>query len=121
MASVDKKHQIIIDAQAFGAGQEQHTLQPVIEAIKDKYQRLGLSDNVYKDNIIVTADTGFANEANMKYLYEKNINGYIHDNKFRSRDPKFKDHKINHDGVKNKTRRQCKKIPATEFDFDRLI
>ncbi|MCK4866011.1 MAG: hypothetical protein KAT06_11390 [Gammaproteobacteria bacterium] len=33
IASVDKKHQIIIDAQVFGSGQEQHTLQPVLEAI----------------------------------------------------------------------------------------
>ena len=118
VASVDKKHQIIIDAQAFGAGQEQHTLQPVLEAIQEKYQRLGLSHNIYQDRIIVTADTGFANEANMKYLHEKNINGYIPDNKFRSRDPKFKDHKINHSGVKKKTAKQGNKIPATEFDFD---
>jgi len=118
IASVDKKHQIIIDAQVFGAGQEQHTLQPVLEAIKEKYQRLGLSDNIYKDNVIVTADTGFANEANMKYLHEENINGYIPDNKFRSRDPKFKDHKINHDTIRKKIHKQGHKIPATEFNFD---
>jgi len=35
VASVDNKHQIIIDAQAFGEGQEHHTLQPVLETIKD--------------------------------------------------------------------------------------
>lgn len=43
VASVDKKHQIIIDAQAFGSGQEQHTLTPILESIKDRYARLGLS------------------------------------------------------------------------------
>ena len=43
VASVDKKHQIIIDAQAFGEGQEHHTLQPVLEIIKDRYQRLGFT------------------------------------------------------------------------------
>jgi len=29
----------------------------------------------------------------MKYLHENNINAYIPDNQFRSRDPKFKDQK----------------------------
>ena len=64
VASVNKKHQIIIDAQAFGEGQEHHTLQPVVQTIKDRYQRLGISKNIYDDGFIVTADTGFANEAN---------------------------------------------------------
>jgi hypothetical protein len=32
---MDKKHQIIIDAQAFGEGQEHHTLKPVLENIKN--------------------------------------------------------------------------------------
>jgi|TARA_A100001518_G_C1225722_1_gene74128 hypothetical protein len=30
---------------------------------------------------------------NMKYLHERQINGYIPDNQFRSRDPKFADQK----------------------------
>jgi len=45
VATVDKKHQIIVDAQAFGSGQEQHTLKPVTEAVKRRYQQVGLSDN----------------------------------------------------------------------------
>ena len=119
IASVDKKHQIIIDAQAFGEGQEHHTLQPVLEIIKDRYHRLGFSKNIYKDGIIVTADTGFANEANNQYLYENSINGYIPDNKFRSRDPKFENQKIKYgkrsDYKKSKTVRL---IPASEFNLD---
>ncbi len=35
IATVDKKHQIVVDGQAFGAGPEQHTLQPVLLQIKD--------------------------------------------------------------------------------------
>lgn len=68
VASVDQKHQIIIDAQAFGAGQEQQMLKPVLEAIQDRYARLGMSPNLYQEGIVVTADTGYANEANMQYL-----------------------------------------------------
>jgi len=119
VASVDKKHQIIIDAQAFGAGQEQHTLQPVLEVIQDRYQRLGFSHNIYKDNIIVTADTGFANEANMKYLHENAINGYVPDNKFRSRDPKFIQQKSKYGKpARKKSTNISGVIPASEFTFD---
>ena len=121
IAAVDKKHQIIIDAQAFGAGQEHHTLQPVLEAIKDRYQRIGLSKNIYKKNIIVTADTGFANEANMQYLHENDINAYIPDNKFRSRDPKFAEQKDNHGKrrpITGKKKETSSVIPASEFQFN---
>jgi len=119
VASVDKKHQIIIDAQAFGEGQEHHTLQPVLDIIKDRYQRLGFSNNLYKDGIIVTADTGFANEANNQYLHENNINAYVPDNRFRSRDPKFSHQKQKYgkrsDYKKEKT---VSVIPASEFSLD---
>ena len=30
VAAVDNKHQVIVDAQAFGEGQEHHVLQPVL-------------------------------------------------------------------------------------------
>ena len=78
-----------MDAQAFGEGQEHHTLQPVLDTVKDRYQRLDINEDIFASNTIVTADTGFANEANMEYLHTEDINGYIPDNQFRSRDPKF--------------------------------
>lgn len=119
VASVDKKHQIIIDAQAFGEGQEHHTLEPVLETIKDRYTRLGFSENIYNEGIIVTADTGFANEANNQYLHENEINGYIPDNRFRSRDPKFAQQKSKY-GKRSSYKKQkaTSVIPASEFDFD---
>ena len=118
IASVDKKHQIIIDAQAFGAGQEHHTLQPVLEIIKERYQRLNMNDDIYAGGIIVTADTGFANEANMQYLKENQINAYIPDNQFRSRDPKFADQKTKY-GKRSSNRKSkpSARIPASEFTF----
>ncbi|WP_417585814.1 IS1182 family transposase [Nitrincola sp.] len=120
VAAVDKKHQIVIDAQAFGEGQEHHTLQPVLESIKARYQRLGINDNVYASGIIATADTGFANEANMEYLHQNQINGYIPDNQFRSRDPKFTHQKDKY-GKRHQTPGNPKVkhlIPASEFQFD---
>ena len=118
IASVDKKHQVIIAADAFGEGQEHHTLKPVLEGIKQCYKRLGLSDDIFKDGVIVTADTGFANEDNMRYVHEENINAYIPDNQFRSRDPRFKDHKKKHPRASRAKKGSTKIFPAEDFTFD---
>jgi transposase len=119
VASADKKHQIIIDAQAFGSGQEHQVLQPVLNDIKDRYKRLGFSDNLYQDGIIVTADTGYANEDNMHYLHDNGINAYIPDNQFRSRDPKFIKQKDKYGKRKHDTQTTTNTIiPASEFTFD---
>ncbi len=119
VASVDKKNQIIIDAQAFGSGQEHHVLQPVLNTIKDRFSRLGISDNIYDERAIVTADTGYANEDNMKFLSENNIDGYIPDNQFRSRDPKFADQKKKHGKRKTNVKRKTDDIiPASEFQMN---
>jgi len=119
VTSADKKHQIIIDAQAFGQGPEQSTLQPVLETIKERYTRLAMNEDIYQTNIVVTADTGFADEPNMQYLHENNINGYIPDNQFRSRDDKFTNQKTKH-GKRNQDNKKKAKsvIPATEFQYD---
>lgn len=120
VATVDRQHQIIIDAQAFGHGQEHHTLKPVLEAIKGRYQRLKISRDIYQSQTLVTADTGFANEANMQYVHEQQINAYIPDNQFRSRDPKFLDQKHKY-GKRHQDKPKSQKrqvIPAREFGFD---
>lgn len=62
VATVDKKHQVIVDAQAFGEGQEQHALQPVLEAVDERFRRLDIRQNLFESGVMVTADTGFANE-----------------------------------------------------------
>ncbi|MFC4260020.1 transposase, partial [Marinobacter lacisalsi] len=75
---------------------------------------------IYRQGTVVTADTGFANEANMKYLHDRQINGYVPDNKFRSRDPKFQNQKDKygkrHQDLPDKGWKET--IPASEFQFD---
>ena len=119
VAAVDKKHQVVIDAQAFGSGQEQHTLELVLNELDERYNRLRISEHIFEEETVVTADTGFANEANMKYLKEKGINAYIPDNQFRSRDPRFKNQKTKygkrHQNDKNKP---AKHFSAEAFEFD---
>ena len=118
VATVDKKHQIVVDAQAFGAGPEQQTLKPVIERLKQRFSDLTISDNIFDTGIILTADTGFSDEANMKYLHDENINGYIPDNQFRIRDPKFANQKKKYPRPSRATGKYIPTIPASEFNFD---
>jgi transposase len=124
IAAVDSKHQVVISAKAIGEGQEQHSLQPVLADVKARFQRLQISTNLYEEGTVVTADTGYASEANMAYLHTQGINAFIPDNQFRSRDPKFADHKGKYakkpavtgkpwDGAK-----RAGGIPASEFVFD---
>ena len=117
---MDRKHQIIIDALAFGEGQEHHTLRPVLESVEARLRKLGIAESIYQQGTIITADTGFANEANMKYLHERQINGYVPDNKFRSRDPKFQNQKDKY-GKRHQNQPTTgwkDIIPASEFQFD---
>ena len=76
---------------------------------------------MYHDGAIVTADTGYANEADMQYLHGHGINGYIPDNQFRSRDPKFADYKTTH-STRPATTGQPKStqavLPASDFVLD---
>lgn len=119
VAAVDKKHQIIVDAQAFGEGQEHHTLKPVIEGIQSCYKRSEIDIDLVADEVVITADTGFANEANYAWLKEEGYNAYVPDNQFRSRDPKFKGQKDKHGKRHRDTVKGVKSIiPASDFELD---
>lgn len=121
VVAVDAKNQVIIDAQAFGEGQEHHTLKPVLEKIQSRYQKQGMADDILRSGTKITADTGFANEANMHYLHDNKIDAYIPDNQFRQRDPKFTDQKEKYGKRhpdKAKKDRSPRVIPASEFHMD---
>lgn len=87
IAAVDDQHQVIVHAEAHGSATEQHTLKPMVEGIKEGFERIGEEDIF--EQAVVTADTGFHSEENLEMLSEKDIEAYIADNKFRKRDPHF--------------------------------
>ena len=117
----DEKHQIILAGQAFGLGQEQATLKPMIEEVENHFDR-----SPFRDGCVLTADTGFCSEDNLKYLDEKSINAVIPDNQFRMRDPvysdsdTFKKHKENRQKTRkdNKRTRAIFSSEAFVVDFD---
>jgi transposase len=120
VAAVDKKHQIIVEAQAFGEGQEYHTLKPILDGLTANYRKAGIHQNILADGTIVTADTGFSNEANYQYLRDEEVNAYIPDNQFRSRDKAFARQKDKYGKRHRDTLVGVKQvIPASEFKFDK--
>jgi len=67
LGTADKKHPVIIDAPVLGSGSEQHTLTPIVDAIKQRFNRLGISHDIVKSGTVLTADTGFSSEENTAY------------------------------------------------------
>ena len=90
VVAVDAKHQVIIQAHAYGQGQEHGLLEPTIEGIR---AHLNTDDTDVMATVKVTVDSGYHNQKALEYLEANGIDGYIADTGFRSRDPRFQDYK----------------------------
>ncbi len=88
VAVVDGKHQVVVHAEAFGVGQEQGLLIPMIEGTRENFEAIGNKQDVF-ERAKLTADSGFHTEANMKEVMGQGIDAYIADTQFRKRDPRF--------------------------------
>lgn len=115
VATADQKHQVVVHAQAFGEGQEQHTLKPVLNALDARYRQLNINSGLLKSDAVITADTGFACEQNMAWLFNQGINAYVPDHQFRQRDAKFVGYKGNHG--KRRPRPKTGKVIYHHEDF----
>ena len=89
VATVDRKHQVIVHAEAFGQPQEHELLKPMVEGTTKNFQAIGAQGDIF-ERVKLTADAGFHTEQNMKMLFEEQIDGYVADILFRKRDPRFK-------------------------------
>jgi transposase len=113
VAAVDAKHQVIVEAQAHGTGSEQELLLPVVEAVKD----------VLLPTTVLTADSGYHSEKNLRELEDQNIDALIADNGMRKRDDRFatqSQHQQAPDPLHDKSRKEHKAAlyePA-DFTFD---
>lgn len=86
VAAVDSKHQVIVHAEAHGQGQEHGLLAP---AVDQAHTNLG-TDSRDRKTTKITADSGYHTGADLEHLADQEIDGYIADNQFRKRDPRFK-------------------------------
>jgi hypothetical protein len=87
VAIADEKHQVIIGAQAFGEGQEHGLLIPMMQGASENLREMAGTLKEVK----LAADAGYSSEANLQYLFEAGVDGYVADTNFRKRDPRFKD------------------------------
>ena len=87
-ALVDDKHQIIVHGQAFGSGQDAKHLDPMVDGAKANLEKIGQSADYFKGKIL-TADTNYHNQSNLKKCHDEQLDAYIPDLKFRNRDSRF--------------------------------
>jgi transposase len=119
VAATDGKHQVIVQAQAFGEAQEHDLLKPMIEGVRKNFQEIGKEEDVFEKAKLL-ADSGYHTEKNMEMLSEEGIDAYVADNRFRKRDPRFADYKKYKDEARKDWAKGKPKLFRTEdFIFDK--
>lgn len=91
IAISDDKHQIILQAQAWGSVGEQQTLQPAIKQLQKTLSKIQQADSLTTAKF--SADSGFNSHDNIQFLANEKIDAYIADTAFRSRNPLFQNSK----------------------------
>ena len=109
-ALVDKEHQVIMHAEAFGRGQDNQNLAPMVDAAKENLKKIGQAEDYFEDKIF-TADTNYHNQSTLEKCQDEKLDAYIPDRKFRTRDKRFAtQHRYQS--------RQGKKFVLQDFAYD---
>jgi Transposase DDE domain len=106
-ALVDAKHQVIVPAEAFGNGQDYGHVPPMLERAKAHVQALGLGEDYFAGKIL-SADSNYHSEENLKKGAQEQLDASIPDPHFRQRDPRFATQARHHPSTDEK---------LTEADF----
>jgi len=85
-ALVDDKHQVIVQAEVFGEGQDHHHVPPLIDGAKGNMEAIGHDEDYFKGTIL-TADALYHGPNNLKKCEAEGIDAYIPDKDFRKRAP----------------------------------
>ena len=119
VAATDGKHQVIVQAEAFGEGQEHDLLKPMVDGVRKNFQEIGKEEDVFEKAKLL-ADSGFHTEKNMEMLAIEEIDAYVADNRFRKRDPRFADYEKYKDEARKDWAKGKPKLFRTEdFIFDK--
>lgn len=116
VVAVDDLHQVIVYAEAFGEGQEQVTLAPVVAGLSQHLE--GLNETLCRKRI--TADAGYHSEANVELLYARGIDGYLADNGMRQRDPRFADAQryVDPRELRQQQKQRAARFQLEDFTYD---
>jgi hypothetical protein len=88
VALTDARHQVVVHAAAYGEAQEHGLLVPMLEGARSTFREMGRDQDVLSE-ASVAADSGFHSDANVRYLFDTGVDGYLADTLFRKRDPRF--------------------------------
>jgi transposase len=87
-ALVDSKHQVIVHAEAFGEGQDHYHIGPMMKGARENMEALGHGGDYFEGKKLV-ADSNYSSPANLRQCKEEDLDAYIPDIRFRTRDPRF--------------------------------
>jgi transposase len=85
-ALVDAKHQVIVAGEAFGWGQDDYHVKPVVTGAQENMKAIGKGEDYFNDTTL-TADTGYHSSESIKKCEEEGIDAYIPDKNYRKRHP----------------------------------
>jgi hypothetical protein len=91
-ALVDSKTQVIVHAEAFGTGHDHDLVPPMLDGAKENVEKIGLPRDYFK-GAMFTADSGYHSKMNILKCMDEEIDAYIPDKRFRTRDPRFQGRK----------------------------
>jgi hypothetical protein len=109
-ALVDGKHQVIVAGEAFGWGQDDYHLKPVVSEAQENMDAIGKGDDYFKDTTL-TADTGYHSSESIKKCEDEGIDAYIPDREYRKRHPGLEVKKSSID-------RRRRKFRLEDFRYD---
>ena len=87
-AMVDAKHQVIVEAQAFGEGDDGAVAAPMLQGAQGNLEAAGCGQGVLKEAVI-SADCSYFSDRNLRACQEAGVDAYIPDPHFRKRDVRF--------------------------------
>lgn len=120
-ALVDDKHQIILNAEAMGNGQDHDNLKPMLEGAKKNMQTIGKGEDYFKDKKL-SADCNYHNKDNLAICDTEKIDAYIPDPQFRKRDVRFAEQDRFKDGINPRKRPQKTTVAKNDkFTVDDFI
>jgi len=86
LALVDAKHQIIVHAEPVGQISEAPLLPRMVRRGIHALRRAGVDA---PEQAAFVADTNYFTEANARFFFDAELNGYVPDHQSRNRDPRF--------------------------------
>jgi hypothetical protein len=109
-ALIDGKHQVIVQGEAFGDGQDHGHVPPMLTGALENLQSIGHEPD-YFERKILTADSNYHTLVNLQKCQELGLDAYIPDRQFRNRDPRFATQK----------RRQVRRFTLKDFRYEEAL